>query len=1248
MTPTAPESPIVTYSLAATLGALVFLAPASTRAADLRVPLDHARVASAIAAAEDGDRIVLAPGEHLVGERLVSIGKSLEIASEDLALPARLVDASLEFTGGEDSELRLTGLVFVHRSSLANLAPPNVIQVEHAARFSLVSCTLENTTLRASTAAIQVIGGTQCSVSDCSFRNLQGMRSVLSVDLSEVPVDGSVELLRSRFESCSSGTGGILRVNGGGTCRLSDVLFLGNRRAQGDLFCVVAGDEIRLQVDRTHFERNGGPAIFSIGAAEMRLDRVSIVAGGSFLWSAAPNLPQTALQVSNSILWCDPPEGPQGSTLPIDLRHTFHREFSVRSQVDSSTENPRFCGWGRRTVWIDGSADGNGDGSQQAPYRTLQETIDAHSFALRADSPCHTASDSGGPIGAPLDVCPVVSPFERTTLVLARGDYVWPRDPASYGGLAISGAGIDETFLDGTLGPLGNDSRVEHLTVRGRATSPNAVTIGVLLQGRRAVMVDCRVEGPFTCSIESAAERLELRRVYIGGRPEIGVEARACEELLLENCEFSACRRRAVISDAAEIDIDRCSIFGQPFVMTFPSENPGRGIELLGPVRRAQVRDSAIAQTFSRDIGSALSVSLGPEGLLELVECRFLHNNALTGGGVDIRPSSQTPDATGTLRVEGSTFTGNTSAAGAAALSADVRDAVIEHCTFYSNHSLAGASVVLRASRSALIESSILWQTDARTPWEGSNENLEFRYCCVSGEELPRGLRNIGAHPRWYGAPRAEAWIDSQADPGGDGSRREPFRSLEEASGDTRTLTSDSPCVGAAADGLHIGAPATVRLAPRPECALFHIAAGDYDARRLTVFQDVELRGLSRDATRLLGPLSTSTQTTRLESLSLRAVPTAPTLYLRPAHRAELSDVAIHGSLFPCVHVSRGGQLVAQSSAFLPTVGRCLALDPAALATLRHCDLRPTGDHSYSFAWSTMADSLLELSGCTAILRPQLSHLPPQTRVQSGRVELENCFLLDERHRTPSVGPGRRLALAGGHLSVESTTWIIASDLEEPLFEMRAGGTAEFRNSILWGLRGAMFFDSDALADGALRFALTALQVTQGGETPAGVLPSDPRFVDSFPLDGEALSADDFRLRWDSPLIDAALTATSPEFDLLGTRRPCHAAPDIGAIEFCGARRPPRPLLRGDVDESGEIVLSDAVRILDGLFSGLTRIDCLVAADVNEDANVDLTDAIRLLDWLFLAGPPPAGSYPDCELTDRAEVIGCFDARACN
>jgi len=92
--------------------------------------------------------------------------------------------------------------------------------------------------------------------------------------------------------------------------------------------------------------------------------------------------------------------------------------------------------------------------------------------------------------------------------------------------------------------------------------------------------------------------------------------------------------------------------------------------------------------------------------------------------------------------------------------------------------------------------------------------------------------------------------------------------------------------------------------------------------------------------------------------------------------------------------------------------------------------------------------------------------------------------------------------------------------------------------------------------------------------------------------------------------------------------------------------------VRGDVDSSGTIELTDGVVGLNFLFLGGTPPACFDAADTDDNGNVDLTDSVRIFNWLFLGGAAPlepspsTGSYSaaDCGLDPLDDALDCAAA----
>ncbi|MCZ6793885.1 MAG: hypothetical protein O7J95_09775 [Planctomycetota bacterium] len=72
-----------------------------------------------------------------------------------------------------------------------------------------------------------------------------------------------------------------------------------------------------------------------------------------------------------------------------------------------------------------------------------------------------------------------------------------------------------------------------------------------------------------------------------------------------------------------------------------------------------------------------------------------------------------------------------------------------------------------------------------------------------------------------------------------------------------------------------------------------------------------------------------------------------------------------------------------------------------------------------------------------------------------------------------------------------------------------------------------------------------------------------------------------------------------------------------------------RPFIRGDVEENGDVNITDAIKILGYLFLGDDDPPCLDAADVDDDGEVIITDAVFLLNHLFGGGAQPRPPFPE-------------------
>ena len=69
--------------------------------------------------------------------------------------------------------------------------------------------------------------------------------------------------------------------------------------------------------------------------------------------------------------------------------------------------------------------------------------------------------------------------------------------------------------------------------------------------------------------------------------------------------------------------------------------------------------------------------------------------------------------------------------------------------------------------------------------------------------------------------------------------------------------------------------------------------------------------------------------------------------------------------------------------------------------------------------------------------------------------------------------------------------------------------------------------------------------------------------------------------------------------------------------------------VRGELNDDGQIDISDAVTLLVYLFSSGSTPSPIERADVNDSGAVDVADVVYLVDYLFQGGTPPPAPFPD-------------------
>ncbi len=104
-------------------------------------------------------------------------------------------------------------------------------------------------------------------------------------------------------------------------------------------------------------------------------------------------------------------------------------------------------------------------------------------------------------------------------------------------------------------------------------------------------------------------------------------------------------------------------------------------------------------------------------------------------------------------------------------------------------------------------------------------------------------------------------------------------------------------------------------------------------------------------------------------------------------------------------------------------------------------------------------------------------------------------------------------------------------------------------------------------------------------------------------------------------------------------------AESVDSVTF--TYRSPVGYIRGDPDSSGDVNLTDAVLLLNYLFSGGTEPGCPAAADTDRNGEVDMSDAIRILNYLFVGGAELLAPFPECGQDPLGELLSCPAASNC-
>lgn len=143
-----------------------------------------------------------------------------------------------------------------------------------------------------------------------------------------------------------------------------------------------------------------------------------------------------------------------------------------------------------------------------------------------------------------------------------------------------------------------------------------------------------------------------------------------------------------------------------------------------------------------------------------------------------------------------------------------------------------------------------------------------------------------------------------------------------------------------------------------------------------------------------------------------------------------------------------------------------------------------------------------------------------------------------------------------------------------------------------------------------------------------------------------ACSGDAFGCVFTSAVFDLPVTIGQSILIRLGGWGSTDAGTGTLSLSFAA---PGQQFRRGDCNASGSAPdISDAVRLLEILFTGQGPAVCDDACDGNDDGAMNIADAVYGLAYLFSGGlPPPAPGPTACGTDPTLDMLGCASPAGC-
>ncbi len=217
---------------------------------------------------------------------------------------------------------------------------------------------------------------------------------------------------------------------------------------------------------------------------------------------------------------------------------------------------------------------------------------------------------------------------------------------------------------------------------------------------------------------------------------------------------------------------------------------------------------------------------------------------------------------------------------------------------------------------------------------------------------------------------------------------------------------------------------------------------------------------------------------------------------------------------------------------------------------------------------------------------------------------------------------------------VELVVNVLATDEESTVIDLIDVGGNPGRRNVMTDVDGNSVSPDPTLSDGTIN-------LTEVGPVIEGVFPTSGTAGTQLLVSGRNFDQAGLVVRLcDQEVADPELLGGVGS-TIRFPAPPCGTA-GVSVLEICtdfGCAQsvfvyeqidPGTPFIRGNANNDATVDLSDAVQIFGVLFLGLaTRAPCDDALDVNDSGDIDITDGIYLLGGLFQGGPPPPAPFPN-------------------